>query len=445
MKFEGKTIIELRDAKTGKLTKRTEDKNMLTNALTEFYKQGGMTNPSAFNVSDLRADALHYLLGGVLLLDTELDEDATIIRVPSGVGMTGNGAYNVLNSGNPPELGSWNDNESGWQQDGSYKMVWDYTTSQANGTVACVCLTSSYGGRRGVGNKSGTSNTNGQTMSGYNSTISPASINLPVLGVYNNVRTCLTAYDGGSGAKYWDGRTTWTINKYAYPTSQVDLRDTINNRLIEQKTVTLPAGLQNLGYVDSGEVQIRQIGQYAYIMMCPATTSGSYYTRYFHFSDAYPITIAKYNLANDTVEVYKVLSPSTTGLAAFDMAAGVYPNAALSADYAVYSKYVFDLNTLANVSELTDIGEYGTSIWAIDDDIAEANAVRVDMAEGTWSPVNASSGGHYGTLVYNGLLGNDGGVVFRDPRYIATINNLEAPVTKTADKTMKVTYVVRFS
>ena len=60
MKFEGKTIIELHDAKTGKLVKKTEDKNMLTNALTQFYAQGGMSNPSAFNVSGIRNDALTY-------------------------------------------------------------------------------------------------------------------------------------------------------------------------------------------------------------------------------------------------------------------------------------------------------------------------------------------------------------------------------------------------
>jgi hypothetical protein len=156
MKIKGKTIIELNDAKTGKLVQRTEDNNMLTNALTKFYKQGGITNPSAFNAGAIRSDALHYLLGGVLLLDTALTEDADIIRVPTGVGMTGNGVYDVLNSGNPTELGSWNETESGWQQDGSYKMVWDYTTSQGNGTIACVCLTSLYGGYRGAGNKSGT-------------------------------------------------------------------------------------------------------------------------------------------------------------------------------------------------------------------------------------------------------------------------------------------------
>jgi hypothetical protein len=45
----------------------------------------------------------------------------------------------------------------------------------------------------------------------------------------------------------------------------------------------------------------------------------------------------------------------------------------------------------------------------------------------------------------NGLLRVFPNYVMRDPRYIATINNLEEPVTKDASKTMKVTYVIRFS
>ena len=187
MNIKGKTIIELSDAKTGKLVQKTEDNNMLTNALTYFYKQGGMTNPTAFNADALRSDALHYLLGGILCLDTALSEDATIVRVPAGVGMTANGAYNVLNTGNPPELGSWNENESGWQQDRSYKMVWDFTTSQGNGTVACVCLSSWFAGMQGIGNKSLTNKANPVSSGAYNSVrakgIDPTQYN-QVIGYY---------------------------------------------------------------------------------------------------------------------------------------------------------------------------------------------------------------------------------------------------------------------
>ena len=155
MKFKGKTIIELADAKTGKLVQRTEDHNMLTNALAMMYAQGGMTNPTMFNASAIRSDAITQMLGGILLLDTALTEDATIVRVPKGVKMIANGAKGVLNSDTPTEFGSWNEVESGWQSDGSYKMVWDWTTSQGNGTIKTVCLSSYYGGYCGIGNASG--------------------------------------------------------------------------------------------------------------------------------------------------------------------------------------------------------------------------------------------------------------------------------------------------
>lgn len=443
MKFEGKTIIELTDAKSGKLVRRTEDKNMLTNALTKFYKQGGITNPSAFNVGAIRSDALHYLLGGVLLLDTALTEDADIIRVPTGVGMTANGVYNVLNSGNPTELGSWNETESGWQQDGSYKMVWDYTTSQGNGTIACVCLTSLYGGYRGAGNKSGTYKTNSYNMSAYNSFNNPSGTpDHTILGLYNNMRMALRK----SQNTPFSNMTEWTIDKMALPLTEVDVRDNLSNRIVETVTVQIPSELQNLGagYV-YGSYTIKQIGSSAYIMMMPAETRGTYYTRYFHFSDSYPVYVVKYDMSNDTVTLVASLTPSTTGLAGFDLGGDEYPSNAVTNEYAVFAKYIFDLSNLANVVELTDFPMSGQNMYAIDGEICESNGYRVDMAEGVYAPVNPSSDAPYSLQNCAGLLGFDGTKVWRDPRYIATINNLEAPVTKTADKTMKVTYVIRFS
>lgn len=443
MKFEGKTIIELTDAKSGKLVRRTEDKNMLTNALTKFYKQGGITNPSAFNVGAIKSDALHYLLGGVLLLDTALTEDADIIRVPTGVGMTGNGVYNVLNSGNPTELGSWNETESGWQQDGSYKMVWDYTTSQGNGTIACVCLTSLYGGYRGAGNKSGTYKTNSYNMSAYNSFNNPSGTpDHTILGLYNNMRMALRK----SQNTPFSNMTEWTIDKMALPLTEVDVRDNLNNRIVETVTVQIPSELQNLGAGYAyGSYTIKQIGSSAYIMMMPAETRGTYYTRYFHFSDSYPVYVVKYDMSNDTVTLVASLTPSTTGLAGFDLGGDEYPSNAVTNEYAVFAKYIFDLSNLANVVELVDFPMSGQNMYAIDGEICESNEYRVDMAEGVYAPVNPSSDEGYALQSCNGLLGFDSTKVWRDPRYIATINNLEAPVTKTADKTMKVTYVIRFS
>jgi hypothetical protein len=35
-------------------------------------------------------------------------------------------------------------------------------------------------------------------------------------------------------------------------------------------------------------------------------------------------------------------------------------------------------------------------------------------------------------------------IILKDPRYLATINNLDEPVVKTASQTMKVTYTITF-
>ena len=430
MKFEGKTIIELRDAKTGKITKRTEDKNMLTNALTEFYKQGGMTNPSAFGNGNIRTDALHYLLGGVLLLDTALSEDATIVRVPSDVGMTGNGAYNVLNSGNPPELGSWNENESGWQQDGSYKMVWDYTTSQANGTVACVCLTSLYHGLQGHGNKSLTYRSNpyyiGDT---YNSVTAKGMGEGAFVGHKNN-----QTYIMNSNFK---NKTEIEVNVYNMPVSSIDMRNVIGAELVKTMNVSLPASLQNLTGFTRYIISTHMAGNLCYILIA----EGYDYDN--RISGA--VKIAVFDVTTEAfTNVYSV--DITSESPRVDMSG-------LSDKYVVLGLTRVNFLDTADADDISD----GASIYdatglhqpleALSQKIFVGGNRIIDIDTGELLPLNSTdfieaAGGY---LTANPLQKLTRTAITRDPRYIATINNLEAPVTKTADKTMKVTYVVRFS
>ena len=49
-----------------------------------------------------------------------------------------------------------------------------------------------------------------------------------------------------------------------------------------------------------------------------------------------------------------------------------------------------------------------------------------------------------GVYIYvNYYSGGSSFMVLKEPRYLATINNLSETVTKTADKTMKVTYIIK--
>lgn len=444
MKFEGKTIIELYDAKSGRLVKKTEDKNMLTNALAYFYKQGGLTNPSAFNNSNVRDNPLLYMLGGVLCLDSELDEDATLVRVPSGVQMTANGARGILNTGNPVELGSWNENESGWQNDGSYKMVYDWTTSQGNGTIACVCLSSYYGAYKGIGNKSLTNKQIAPQMNHYNGITEYDFANIDTyensgIGLYNNV---LTHINRANGSVYRDDK--WNISKYYFSKTETNVRygRMVADNILETKDVSYPF---NLSAYNNGTLKFYQDGKYAYCMFARAWTSGSYYTRHFTFGDDYPVKIFKYDLETDTIVQQWNLSPSTTGVEAFTLGDNVYPTMCCDGKYAVYSKYIFDLSNLTNVHEIENWSGEDTGLAPLGNDIAESESRRVDLENAIYLPTNYAGGGTYAGIHYDNLLGYYGKGIFRDPRYIATINNLEEPVTKDASKTMKVTYVIRFS
>ena len=152
--LKGKTTFELTDVNTGEV-EVIEDSNMITNGLQEFLRTYGYFGCDVLSDDTVRTNSLWVnLLGGLFLFDTALDEDASNTFMPAGVKMIGNGSKDMANSDAVTELGSYNAPESGLQSDGSVKFVYDFSTQQANGTIACACLTSKVGGYIGMGNDS---------------------------------------------------------------------------------------------------------------------------------------------------------------------------------------------------------------------------------------------------------------------------------------------------
>lgn len=438
-KIKGQTIIELRDAKSGRIVQRTKDNNMLTKALEYFYAQGGLSNPTAFGASGIRTDALTYLLGGVLCLDTALTESDTIVRVPAGVGMTANGAKGVLNTGNPPELGSWNENESGWMQDGSYKMVYDWTTSQGNGTIACVCLSSKYGGHEGIGNKSDTWQSNSMAISNYNAITSVTTGGSQALGNYQN------SYFVISEANLND-KTEVSVDEYSLPVTAIDVRDTTAGRKKDTHTVALPNALHNLSgsawairkAFNRGKIAHLLIGQISdYRFEGGSLNPTIYYTTFDMDTETFGNVI--------TLPVEES-----------------YVN-----DWAITDTYAVVNNKMINLANTVDVSDISDTIGCLSDGSAFTGSARsfealdsktihgsfnnqgqkgflVDLDSKKALYVNGSEYlGNYGASA-NELLRSYYNYVTRDPRYIASINNLDSPVTKDASKTMKVTYVLRF-
>jgi hypothetical protein len=89
-------------------------------------------------------------------------------------------------------------------------------------------------------------------------------------------------------------------------------------------------------------------------------------------------------------------------------------------------------------------------------DYKSSNSHQIyDVENNTLKTVNGVHNVNYATLIpfadkkgvylahnYNYKTNNIS--VMKDPRYLATINNLANPVTKTASKTMKVTYTLTY-
>lgn len=148
MKMKGHTTIELTDVNTGEKEVHQDD-NLVTNALSWLLnKSCGIfcNNPVASAIGP--GDALvKACTGGVFLFKEPLEEDVNTVYAPIGAELVGCGS-GIPYTGALDLAGSYNAIESGFSDDGmSYKHVWDFNTSQANGRISCVCLTTQAGGK----------------------------------------------------------------------------------------------------------------------------------------------------------------------------------------------------------------------------------------------------------------------------------------------------------
>ena len=147
--MKGKVELILKD-KDGNIVHREEKHNMVTNFFNEYFRPLGITRayPVDYDIPNM--------VGGILLMENSITESATNIRIPAGNKMVGNGVVGLVNGSGTAvtELGSYVEGETGWQDNGDYKMTFEWTPSQANGTISAICLTSKSTGYMGLGNSS---------------------------------------------------------------------------------------------------------------------------------------------------------------------------------------------------------------------------------------------------------------------------------------------------
>ena len=137
--MKGHTKIILTNVETGE-QEIHEDDNLITNALDKIINiEMAMNHAPNTRILPIATNAL----GGIMLFDGALTEDADNIHFPSEAHLVGY-ANQSLNT-DDKFRGSYNAIESGKTPTG-FTSVWDFGTTQANGTIKAVARTSNHGG-----------------------------------------------------------------------------------------------------------------------------------------------------------------------------------------------------------------------------------------------------------------------------------------------------------
>lgn len=146
-KLKGRTTIILKDVNTGE-EKKVVKENMVTNAVAAIFANNfGNT----MKISDAQITPIRNLFGGILCFADELTENANNIFPPTQQqnALVAHAGSNTDTAHENPKLGALNTTESTRITNG-YRFVWDFATSQGNGSIAAVALTSAMGGNVGL-------------------------------------------------------------------------------------------------------------------------------------------------------------------------------------------------------------------------------------------------------------------------------------------------------
>lgn len=463
--LKGHADIYLRDAKTGEIVDERHEDNIVTNAVQELLS----LNPYA-----TKNNLMPYLplatkaLGGVLLFPDTLTEDATKYFA-KGIWPTGY-ASNGVDSNADPLRGNFNANESYATATG-YRLVWDFGTADANGDIACVCLTSDEGGRGfelspyQYANR--IRNTPSDSINGTRLYFKESGSN--VFGVY--------AYHDGAfyGHKITDGTAgdpvTLVIKKWAASPSRQPVSREYSIDITTSTTIDM-SSTHIVSYSNN-------------------------YKRYVYWDDAGLRIFQTDNLSTNRSGKYYVCTVAWDGtVSEVEFSYGDMSNRLESSIFIVrddwcyipFNKtvngtkkigfYAVQLSNTSNIleleSEITGYEFSGNSYYNKGFIITDpCNAiVKIPLTTSDqwlvavlndgkivkeWQAPGSGSGsiftdsdnhalfgliGPYQFLDSYGTGSDAGKVLYSKSTYLATINNLGSPITKTADRTLKIIYTL---
>lgn len=480
--IKGHTKIELMDVHTGN-KEVVEHDNMITNAVYD------LCNPQyPLFPSELQVPAINYnnpliesIFGGIMLWEDALNDDADDYVFPHGVGCTGY-ACNKANSGVNNMMGTYNASESGYQTDGSHKKVWDFSTAQANGIISSLSLVPTMTGNVGWG------------VTEYDSGLAEQRDCYTATGINDDSKL------------YYSDRVLYVKDGYVYAIKQFNLYYDSNHQnlhisrnggkliiqkyLIPSKQISLFANYNYLKFVEEFEVQLPSD------FVASISTSSSYYygmCMYDDRSESINLIITDSSVINSggtiklcrigisayTLSTYDISFPVSvvftriqTTNQGYDLYASICGNKLVVTEYGANNIVIIDISDSSNVKEIAcPVDGYSFAVADIQNGylylcLKKSSSLRdnyiylldVDSAELKRLTANGmsnstSSSNHYplfnrmymGVKVVGSKIHNfESRLRYMYPFYhiMLTKNNLESPVTKTADKTMKITYTL---
>lgn len=457
--IEGRTTIELTNTGTGE-KKTTTDKNMLTNALRQATTAYGALGINFLSVimDQVNTTGLLYLFKGLVLFDSNIEENPDSFLIPEDIKEVGRGC-DLAYTGIDTNMGSFNEEESRISEDrNTIKLVWDFSTNQANGQIKCACLLPLLGGRIGFSHKVWDNFLRAEANAGY-----PMrdwrldQKNVPDILYMDYVRRMIVIYGGiDKTAK------EIILTKYRLPIRDVFVSDC---RYIEYggEEIRIPikedAALTNPTYVSCGTLN----GCIDFVIMNNNSNT----------IDAGGIlTINRYHV--DTGETTYIEITNTTGKQIrMDDKGANFSSYVILGDYIYvvasdYTLYRINLGDNTDVSQITMPEEqqsltdnfWGFRRFHMDHTgwlqgfyttKSYGRALMQFMVNGTEAGYTTASANSYysriygldGTICITRTRGNEKGFSpGMNPWALYTINNLATPVTKTAVETMKVTYTL---
>ncbi|WNX86045.1 hypothetical protein RWV98_07170 [Agathobaculum sp. NTUH-O15-33] len=464
--LKGKMKIELTDVHTGE-TETVLEQNMVTNALANIFKPMGLDKSPGKMLNGMNP-YYQNVLGGLLLFDSEIEENTNNLYPPSTVNLIGCASYGVQNNTTGTLRGGFNQTESELNMTDRYmKYVYDFTTSQANGTISSVCLTHKNGGYTSYGGKDAPFGSNYglgmQVCDGHLQYVytnyTGASTGDKYSGISIGTTEAIFLINMDEDAVYYfriDNNKKITITKRrAYMKSVSVLENPystkplIDSFELEELKTELPTNYisYNFDIADNCLYIVNSAASYLDV-------NGTFYVTKVSFSNW---KVTQYTMTNTTPERISLGGMRTSYVHRGYIIFRGYNNSSHVYKMEIGNSANVELLKLVNFTSVTGtfamaingriyIEGYSSSTYYLyvinldTDEILKVEASRIIGGSNypCYTPVLNepmlwfASYGNYSTIGY-----------FIMSNYLATINNLSEPVTKTADKTMKVTYIIQ--